>query len=75
MTSLRNSLKSSNSDYYSRFEHIESEVTSVMSNSRIFFPTYTNHDFKHLNNVEDIIDNMLSEEVKKACLMRKYSDL
>ena len=65
MTSLRTLLKSSNSDYHSRFEHIESEVTSVMSNSRIFFPTYTNHDFKHLNNVEDIIDNMLSEEVKK----------
>lgn len=65
MTSLRTLLKSSNTDYYSRFNHIRSEVTSVMSNSRIFFPTYTNHDFKHLTNVEDIIDNMLTEEVKK----------
>lgn len=65
MTSLRTLLKSSNTDYYSRFNHILSEVTSVVSNSRIFFPTYTNHDFKHLTNVEDIIDKMLSEEVKK----------
>lgn len=65
MTSLRTLLKSSNTDYYSRFNHILSEVTSVMSNSRIFFPTYTNHDFKHLTNVEDIIDKMLTEEVKK----------
>lgn len=65
MTSLRNLLKSSNSDYYSRFNHIRSEVTSIMSNSRIFFPTYTNHDFKHLTNVEDIIDKILSDEVKK----------
>ena len=65
MTSLRKILQSSNSDYYSRFKHIESEVTSVMSNSRIFFPTYTNHDFKHLHNVEDIIDKMLSEKIKK----------
>ena len=49
MTSLRNLLKSSNSDYYSRFEHIESKVTSTISNLRIIFPKYTNHDFKHQN--------------------------
>ena len=65
MTSLRTLLKSSNTDYYSRFNHVHSEVTSVMSNSRIFFPTYTNHDFKHLTNVEEIINKMLTEEVKK----------
>lgn len=62
---LREILKSSDSDYYSRFQEIESSVISVMSNTRFFFPTYTNHDFKHLNNVEDIINSMLTEDVKE----------
>ncbi|WP_091699878.1 HD domain-containing protein [Methanobrevibacter gottschalkii] len=65
MIALREILKSSDSDYYSRFQEIESSVISVMSNTRFFFPTYTNHDFKHLNNVEDIINSMLTEEVKE----------
>ena len=65
MVTLRNILKSSNTNYYSRFEHIESSAISIISNSRIFFPKYTNHDLKHLKNVEENIDNMLTEEVKK----------
>lgn len=65
MVTLRNILKSSNTNYYSRFKHIESSVISIISNSRIFFPKYTNHDLKHLQNVEENIDNMLTEEVKK----------
>lgn len=65
MIALREILKSSDSDYYGRFQEIESSVISVMSNTRFFFPTYTNHDFKHLNNVEDIINSMLTEEVKE----------
>ncbi len=65
MVTLRKILKSSNSDYYARFKEIESSVISVMSNSRFFFPTYTNHDFKHLTNVENIINDMLSEEIKQ----------
>ena len=65
MTTLRKILKSSDSDYYARFKEIESSVISVMSNTRFFFPTYTNHDFKHLTNVEDIMNKMLSEEVKQ----------
>lgn len=64
MTTLREILKSSSSDYYSRFKHIESSAKYVISNSRIFFPTYTNHDFKHLENVEENIDNMLTEDVR-----------
>lgn len=65
MITLRKILKSSDSDYYSRFKEIESSVISVMSNSRFFFPTYTNHDFKHLTNIENIINDMLTEEIKK----------
>ena len=65
MIALREILKSSDSDYYSRFQEIESSVISVMSNTRFFFPTYTNHDFKHLTNVEDIINSMLTEDVKE----------
>lgn len=65
MTSLRTLLKSSKPEYYSKFNHIHSEVTSAISNSRISFPTYTNHDFKHLTYVEENIDKMLYEEVKK----------
>lgn len=64
MKSLRDILKSSDSNYYTKFEHIKSIVTSVMSNSRIFFPTYTNHDLKHLNNVEKYIDSILPENIK-----------
>ena len=65
MITLRKILKSSDSDYYARFKEIESSVISVMSNSRFFFPTYTNHDFKHLTNIENIINDMLTEEIKK----------
>lgn len=65
MITLRKILKSSDNDYYSRFKEIESSVISVMSNSRFFFPTYTNHDFKHLTNIENIINDMLTEEIKK----------
>lgn len=65
MLTLRDMLKSSNTNYYTRFTYIESLVMAIMSNSRIFFPNYTNHDLKHLKNVEENIDNMLTEDVKK----------
>ena len=64
MKSLREILKSSDSNYYSKFKHIESLVTSVIANSRIFFSTYTNHDLKHLNNVEENINRILPENTK-----------
>lgn len=65
MVTLRKILKSTDSDYYARFKEIESSVISVMSNTRFFFPTYTNHDFKHLTNIENIMNDMLTEEIKQ----------
>lgn len=61
---LREILKSSDSNYYSKFEHIKSSVISIISNSRCFFPSYTNHDFNHLKNVENYINEILLENTK-----------
>lgn len=61
---LREILKSSDSNYYSKFKHIESSVISIISNSKCFFPSYTNHDFNHLNNVENYINEILLENTK-----------
>lgn len=59
---LRNILQSRNSEYYSKFIHIEDNAKKIMPNSRVFFPTFTNHDIAHLESVEKIIDTLLEEE-------------
>lgn len=37
-----------------------------MPNSRVFFPTFTNHDIAHLESVEKIIDSLLEENHTNA---------
>lgn len=63
---LRNILQSRNSEYYSKFIHIEDNAKKIMPNSRVFFPTFTNHDIAHLESVEKIIDSLLEENHTNA---------
>jgi len=60
---LRDILKSRNSEYHSKFIHIEDNAKKIMPNSRVFFPTFTNHDIAHLESVEKIIDELLEEKI------------
>lgn len=60
---LREILKSRNSEYHAKFIHIQDNAKKVVSNSRVFFSTFTNHDVVHLENVENIIDGMLEDEI------------
>lgn len=60
---IRDILQSRNSGYYSKFIHIEDNAKKIMPNSRVFFPTFTNHDIAHLESVEKIIDDILEEDI------------
>lgn len=62
MVKLREILRSRNTEYYSKFMYIQDNAKKVMPNSRVFFPTFTNHDVAHLESVENIIDRILKED-------------
>jgi len=76
MVILRDILKSRSTDYYSKFLTIENNSKKIMSNSKIIFSSYTNHDIPHLENVEknineiitaDSVENLSDEEI--FCLL------
>lgn len=61
MVYLREILKSKNNELYVKFIHIEKISENIMSNFRVFFPDFTNHDFSHLKNVEHNIENIIND--------------
>lgn len=60
---LREELKSKNEVYYSKFKNIEDISKKLMPKARTIFSYYTNHDFAHLENVEDNADKIVDKSV------------
>ena len=63
MVELRKILEKNNNEYFLKFKHIEENVITVASKFRFFFPEYTNHDTVHLINVENNVNQIISEKI------------
>lgn len=63
MLRLRDELKSTS--YLSKFKKIEENVYNIAGKTRIFFPKYTNHGTDHLNNVENYVNLLIPDDIKK----------
>ena len=63
---LREILESKSLGNYERFLYIESQAKDILPKIRIAFPEFNNHDIKHAENVEKILDDLIPKTVKKS---------
>ena len=64
--SLRDILKKKSSKHYRKFIHITNVCRDILPKIRITFPEYINHTVKHVENVENILEVIVPENVKKS---------
>ena len=60
---LREELKKRNNKYFTKFEKIEDISKKLMPKTRILFSYYTNHDYAHLQNVENNADKIVEKSI------------
>lgn len=63
---LRSILKEKSSGHYNRFLYIETQTKDILPKIRTVFPEYNNHDIKHAENVEKILNDLLPISVKEG---------
>ena len=63
---LRNILKKKSPKYYDKFDHIKNECKDILPKIGIPFPECTDHNVKHAENVEKIIERLIPDDVKKS---------